>query len=188
MDRLQRVVFLAILSLTLYAGFMWIEKGAIIFPFPLNDIIFFIVTIIAIILEPKPVKFPIAFGGIALFSLMTNEFLYSTILSQEQQLQLYETTFIDICFIFKTVFIIIAGITLIQNKQQYINYFLLFLLIILSSYFIIAFEIPILLMYIPLLILGLINNLKNPYNHLINLLLFLELSKLLTVYLNSPSI
>ena len=45
MNREKRSVTLAILTLVVYASFLFYETGAILFPFPLNELIVLIVSI-----------------------------------------------------------------------------------------------------------------------------------------------
>jgi hypothetical protein len=74
MNRAERLVFLAVLTSTLYALFMWIEKGAFIFPFPLNEIIFFIVgTTYLCYNYNESLLLSLLIGGFAMCSLLCSE-------------------------------------------------------------------------------------------------------------------
>ena len=45
MTREGQILFLAVLTLVVYAASIYLEKGMLLFPFPLNEIVFFIVAL-----------------------------------------------------------------------------------------------------------------------------------------------
>lgn len=180
---IQRVVFLMALILSVFAGMIWFEKGSPVFPYPLNDVFFFVATIIAIYIHPKPLARASIFGGIALIGLGTSIFLHETVLSYEQIELLYDSPVIDLLFLIKSLLLVICGFHLVQSYKRTTE--LLLLLIVISTTILYALNlIPIIAVYISLSLLAYSANKNNPFNYLLYLLVFLELSRHFTDFVN----
>lgn len=78
MSKEQRAVFIGILITLVYAFTMWMEKGVFLYPFPLNEFIFFIVSAQIIRLNYLKHRTIGAISGLAaLFYLFSSPFFWS---------------------------------------------------------------------------------------------------------------
>ena len=85
MNREERAVALAILTLIVYAGFLFYDTGAILFPFPLNELIVLIVSIQFLIWNWKSKRTLLILLTIAsIFNFISTQFFWSFFLRPEQ--------------------------------------------------------------------------------------------------------
>ncbi len=81
MNREERLVFLALLIPSVYALLMWLEKGLFIYPFPLNEIIFFCVSVVYLFRHYAANKLrSVLIGGFSICSLLSSEFFLQFLL------------------------------------------------------------------------------------------------------------
>lgn len=130
MTREEKTVFLAVLVPLLFGGMMLFEKGSFIIPFPLNESIFLIVSVLFAFRVGKHFKaksiFSVAF---AFFNLLSTEFFWSFFIPQQSLYDLTESGTLDLLKLFSAILLIIwAGITLVKGKDVFSN--LLFVLFI----------------------------------------------------------
>ena len=78
MNREERTVFLGILTPIVYGSWVLLDKGSFIFPFPLNELIFFIITSQFLLWNFKVDKFKyVSFFLTALFGLLSSDFFWT---------------------------------------------------------------------------------------------------------------
>lgn len=138
MIREERSVFLVILTLFVYAGIQFIEKGAILFPFPLNEVIFLFVASQFTFWNWKNYKFQllfILFAGV--FQLISTQFFWSLFLGIPSMEKLVNGLTLDL---FKLIYYLLILIWLyFYFKASKIKYTLIlistFTLLIISSLF-----------------------------------------------------
>ncbi|MEY3236697.1 MAG: hypothetical protein RI883_798 [Bacteroidota bacterium] len=119
MNREERSVTLAILTLVVYAGFLFYDTGAILFPFPLNELIFLLVTLQFSFWNWKTNRTLLLILLIAgVLNFISTQFFWTFLLRNEQ------------------MELLVSGITLDLLKISYY----LFLLIGLSYYFLTSEE------------------------------------------------
>lgn len=127
MTREEKTVLLAVLVPLFFGGFILFEKGAFILPFPLNESIFLIVSLLFAFRVGKHFLTKSIFStAFALFNLLATEFFWSFFIPQESLYQLADSGILDLLKLFSAILLIIwAGITLIKGKDHFSN--LLFL-------------------------------------------------------------
>ncbi len=85
MNREKRSVTLAILTLVVYASFLFYDTGAILFPFPLNELIVLIVSIQFLIWNWHAKKSLLVILTAAnIFNLISTQFFWSFFMTNEQ--------------------------------------------------------------------------------------------------------
>ena len=85
MNREKRSVTLAILTLIVYASFLFYETGAILFPFPLNELIVLIVSIQFLIWNWNTKRLLLVFLATAgVLNLIATQFFWSFFITSEQ--------------------------------------------------------------------------------------------------------
>ena len=97
MKREERAVFLALLTLISYATIMYFEKGALIFPFPLNEVIFLIIALQFSVWQWKNHSFQLVLILFtALFGLISTQFFWSLLLDVKSMELLVNSVILDI--------------------------------------------------------------------------------------------
>lgn len=142
MTREEKTVFLAVLVPLFFGGFILFEKGAFILPFPLNESIFLIVSILFAVRVGKHFRTKSIFStAFAFFNLLSTEFFWSFFVPQEKIYDLAESGTLDLLKLLSAILLIIwAGITLIKGKDHFSTFlFLLFFVLYTSS---LIFQIP----------------------------------------------
>lgn len=108
MKREQRAVFLAILTWLIYGFSVLLDKNRLIFPFPLNEIAFLIVTIYLLRIQWRTANFQKWIVlSVALFQLISTQFYWTFFLNSEWLEQLTKSVLLDFLRIiyFLSVFI-----------------------------------------------------------------------------------
>jgi hypothetical protein len=97
MIREERSVFLAVLTLVVYSAFMLIEKGTLLFPYPLNEIILlFVVLQFAYWNGKKHVLLGILSVSTAVLNLLSQQFIWTFFLDPEAMERLTHGSLLDI--------------------------------------------------------------------------------------------
>ena len=137
MSREGKIISIALLTIFIYAGGIFLQKGAFIFPFPLNEIIFFIAVSAMAITNFKTEKL---FFSVFLFSailhLLSNEFYWAILLNHQELESFVKSNVKDWFLIGYYIFFIASGFVSFQkinSKLKYVN--LLSLGFILTSIF-----------------------------------------------------
>jgi len=85
MNREKRSVTLAILTLIVYASFLFYETGVVLFPFPLNELIVLIVSVQFLIWNWNSKRILLAFlTAASVFNLISTQFFWSFFMTNEQ--------------------------------------------------------------------------------------------------------
>ena len=138
MIREERSVFLVVLTLFVYAGIQFMEKGAILFPFPLNEVIFLFVASQFLVWNWKNSKFQLLFVLFAsIFQLISTQFFWSLFLETPSMEKLVNGLTLDL---FKLIYYLLILIWLyFYFVASQIKYTLVlistFTLLIISSLF-----------------------------------------------------
>jgi hypothetical protein len=102
MSREERTVFLVFLTWILYAVGILIEKGHLIFPFPLNEFAFLLVAFLLVGWNWKSNKKQLFLVSlVSVFQLVSTQFFWTFILSDQSMEQLVNSAYLDIlriCF------------------------------------------------------------------------------------------
>jgi hypothetical protein len=120
MNREERTAFLGVLIPVVYGSWGFIEKGTFIFPFPLNELIFFTITFQFLIwhLKSEKIKYGLFFCT-ALFGLVSSDFFWTIFFDGKSYEQLMLSPLTDI---FKLIHLVGIGICLtleIKNDSRY---------------------------------------------------------------------
>ena len=135
----QRAVFLCILTLIVYVGTIFFEKGFFAFPFPLNEVFLFVLSATFFNWNSGESKRLIFSFGIAiLFRLLSQVFIWSFLLSEEN-FDFFESIFVlDFFYGLYLISLIYFSVSLFKEKNK-INLLLRGLLI---GFLLISFIIP----------------------------------------------
>jgi hypothetical protein len=180
-----RLIFLAALTLVFYALSIYLSEGALIFPFPLNEAILFIVALQFAYWNRKNAKLSLLIVVIGLFSFLGNEVYWSFILGDQQMHQFSESIATDIFQLIAAFSLLVfAFLTLKEQKNKIAQLFtVIFILIFMGS---ISYLSP------SFVFLGLcfmatsiiINPVLKPFHLIWIALLILESTKFLTLLIN----
>jgi len=142
MTREERTVFLAVLVPIVFGGIILFEKGAFILPFPLNEFIFLIVTILFSVRVGKHFRMLSIFStAFAVFNLLSTEFFWSFFLTEVNLYELIEGGTLDLIKLLSAVLLTIwAGITLIKAKDHFSSALFVLFFVMYSSAMI--FQLP----------------------------------------------
>ncbi|TNF48385.1 MAG: hypothetical protein EP305_05640 [Bacteroidetes bacterium] len=151
MTRDERTVSLAVLLLIVYAVLNFVQSGMLIIPFPLNEVIFFMVTIIFAIRHYKYSFFTALFSCCyAVLAMLTSEFFWSFFMSEEQFDRFFQSSSPDVIALMSNVVLLIwSGVQLIRPENKLRSAFFLLFFLLMSSALILSEPI---LMIITLLI------------------------------------
>jgi hypothetical protein len=185
MTREERSVSLAILTLIVYSVFMLLEKGALLFPYPLNEIIFLIISIQFLWWNrEKPSDLIILPALGALINLFSTQFFWSLRFDSVQMEQLTSGPLLDIAKLI--YYLILAGWAVRTVRKfpnaSFLHYFLAAILFLLPAFF----PYP-LIEFFPLLVMAFfaIRYKNQNTNHLLWILLAaLQLMKVAMIYLS----
>ena len=179
----QRAVFLCVLTLVVYVGTIFFEKGFFAFPFPLNEVFLFVLSATFFNWNSGESKRLILLFGIAiLFRLLSQVFIWSFLLS-EQSFDFFETIFVfDLFYGLYLILIICFSVFLFKEKKK-TNIFSKGLLI---GLFLISFIIPEVEFFALVLmtIMAFFLKRNEPVYFLIILFFILELFKVITYLSN----
>ena len=135
----QRAVFLCLLTLVVYVGTIFFEKGFFAFPFPLNEVFLFVLSATFFNWNSGESKRLILLFGIGiLFRLLSQVFIWSFLLS-EQNFHFFESIFVfDFFYALYLTLLIYFSFSLFKEKKKKTNFLSIGLLIglLLISFFI----------------------------------------------------
>lgn len=185
MIREERSVSLAVLTLLVYGGMIFLEKGAFILPFPLNEFIFLIVALQFFVWNRAThltLVLPALVAGI--FNVLSTELFWSFFLNYDQLQEFSNSPWGDML---KIGFYLTTGIWLWTYLNKADFKFKLILIILLLSLLITATFFSImwleLLVYVLVVFFGLFFNIPGPVHLLWILLAILEFIKVLSLSL-----
>jgi hypothetical protein len=96
MNREKRLVTLSILTLAAYAGSLYLEYGTILYPFPLNEAIFFVASLAFFFWNHEKEKMNSYLALFtALFLLLSTQFFWSFFLDDQEMVNLLENGITD---------------------------------------------------------------------------------------------
>ncbi len=135
MTRDERTVSLAILMLIVYAVLNFVQSGMLIVPFPLNEVIFFIVTLIFAIRHYKYSFFTVLFSCCyAVLAMLTSEFFWSFFMSEEQFDRFFQSSLPDVIALMSNVALLIwSGVQIIRPENKFRSAFFLLFFLLMSS-------------------------------------------------------
>ena len=97
MKREERAVFLVLLTLISYAAIMYFDKGAFIFPFPLNEVIFLIIALQFSVWQWNNHRIQLIIILVAaLFGLISTQFFWSFLLDAKSMEEIVNSVTLDI--------------------------------------------------------------------------------------------
>ena len=100
MIREERTVFLTLLTFIVYAGLQWLEKGAFLFPFPLNEVTLVVIFIYILVVNRNAITTIFwIYGSVLLFKLLSQQFFWTLFLSHETLEIFFATLWTDIFYI-----------------------------------------------------------------------------------------
>ena len=186
MSKEQRAVFIGVLITLVYPATLWIEKGILVYPFPLNEFIFFVVSAQVIFLNYKERKSTAFISGLtALFFLLTSPYFWTFFLSDFTISRFLDGGIYEMVKLSYHILLLIWMVHTIIDINGTKKYIVLF---VLTSMFLIS---PI--FWLPLIgtsavigtaIVASIYQLKKPFNLLWLLLAYLALMKDIFFYFN----
>jgi hypothetical protein len=186
MIREERSVFLVVLTLFVYAGIQFIEKGAILFPFPLNEVIFLFVASQFIVWNWKNYKFQLLFVLFAsIFQLISTQFFWSLFLETPYMEKLVNGLTLDL---FKLIYYLLILIWLyFYFMASQIKYTLIlistFTLLIISSLFLHS-SILEMVSFVLIAVVATFYKVNPPIHLLWILLAALQVMKISTIYIH----
>lgn len=123
MIREERTSFLAGLTLVIYAGIQWVEKGAFLFPFPLNEIVVFFVFIYFLFSNKwKITRINFTLGSAILFKMLSQQLFWSFFLSNESLDILYSGIWTDLFYLLYAISWIGFAIFYLRKNESSISY------------------------------------------------------------------
>jgi hypothetical protein len=123
MIREERTSFLAGLTLVIYAGIQWVEKGAFLFPFPLNEIVVFFVFIYFLFLNKwKITRINFTLGSAILFKMLSQQLFWSFFLSNESLDILYSGIWTDLFYLLYAISWIGFAIFYLRKNEHSMSY------------------------------------------------------------------
>ena len=123
MTREERTVLLAMLVPIAFGAIMYIEQGTFIFPFPLNEVVFFIASIVFAVRTRFFFRNKSIFSiGFAFFNLIGTAFFWTFFIPDTKIEQLADTGTFDLLKLISLILLVIwAGITLIKGQEYMSN-------------------------------------------------------------------
>ena len=187
MKKENRLIFITSLTLLSYALIILFDKGVLLFPFPLNEIIILIVASQFAYWNLKKHKIvSLILVTIGLLSSLSNEYYWSIILNFENMVEFSNTIITDVFELLKSISIIILSIIFGRKQKNNLNYILSILFcftfiigIIISDY--LYSSIIICFSYLIMIFSIKIKSVFKPVNVFWILLLILESTKLLSI-------
>ncbi len=184
MTREERSVTLAILTLIVYAGFLFYDTGSILFPFPLNELIVLIVSFQFLIWNWKSNRTIVSIITIAsFFNFISTQFFWSFFMTNDQMEHLVAGVSLDFIKIAYYIFVCIGlGFYFLKSSSKNkLLYFGITLFPILFTLFtsIGVFEA---ISFILVALLGYKYNINLPIHLLWLLIGTLQLMKIYTLY------
>ena len=138
MNREKRSVTLAILTLLVYASFLFYDTGAILFPFPLNELIVLIISIQFLIWNWHAKKsLLVILATASIFNLISTQFFWSFFMTSEQMEVLILGISLDLLKIAYYLFLVIGlGVYFLtsSSKLKYLFFGITLLLILLTMF------------------------------------------------------
>jgi hypothetical protein len=123
MNREERTVFLGVLTPIVFGSWIFFDKGSFIFPFPLNELLFFSITLQFLIWNIKIDKFKYSmFFLTALFGLLSSDFFWTLFFDGESYEQIMLGPLTDV---FKLIHLLGIGVCLTLEIQTNLRYKLL---------------------------------------------------------------
>lgn len=123
MIREERTSFLAGLTLVIYAGIQWVEKGAFLFPFPLNEIVVFFVFIYFLFLNKwKITRINFTLGSAILFKMLSQQLFWSFFLSNVSLEILYSGIWTDLFYLMYAISWFWFAVLYLRKNENSISY------------------------------------------------------------------
>ncbi len=123
MIREERTSFLAGLTLVIYAGIQWVEKGAFLFPFPLNEIVVFFVFIYFLFLNKwKITRINFTLGSAILFKMLSQQLFWSFFLSNVSLEILYSGIWTDLFYLMYAISWFWFAVLYLRKNEYSISY------------------------------------------------------------------
>jgi hypothetical protein len=180
MNREEKTVFLGTLTPIVYGSWVFLDKGTFIFPFPLNEPIFLIISLQFLIwhLKSDKIKYSLFFLT-ALFGLIASDFFWTIFFDGKTYEQLMLSPLTDL---FKLIQLVGLGVSLIFEIKNDSRYKLLLFICIPGLFLIGIFFSNQILILISIIITLIFSDFKRPIapsTLLLSLFTILEVGKLL---------
>lgn len=185
MTREERSVTLAILTLFVYAGWQYFEKAAILFPFPLNEVVFLVIVVQFSIWNWKKHQIQLIFALLAgIFHLISTQFFWSFFMNFASMEKLVNGISLDIfALIYYFLMLVWMSIFFLKSTLPY-KYALTIAAITLTiSALILPNGFLETLIWISIAIIGVVGKLHSPIYLLWVLIAALQIMKMLTIFL-----
>jgi hypothetical protein len=186
MTKEVRLLFLTALTLVFYAASIYFSQGALIFPFPLNELILLIVSIQISIWHYKKRIPTLYILGISLFAFLGNEVYWSFIIDDEKMYSFSSLPITDIFKLLSAICIVGFSLFFVLAQKKILSRIcsIIFIVFFIAS---ITYLPSYLLFYgLVFMVLGtLIQPVHKPFHLIWILLLLLESTKYLTLVINN---
>ena len=186
MTKEVRLLFLALLTLIVYAVSIYATHGAFIFPFPLNELILLVIAVQFAYWNRKN-KIPALYIlGISVFAFLGNEVYWSFVLDGEMMYQFSSLPVTDIFILLSAICMIGFGVyTFLKQKNSIAKLLGVFFIILYIASITYLPPIFTFYAYICMAVSVLIQPVNKPFHLIWILLLLLETTKFLTILLNN---
>ena len=187
MTRESRLIALSGLTIFLFALMGFLKDGSIIFPFPLNDFIFLIVSFQYMIWHYKRKGLPYLFVLSGIAGVIGTKFLWETFLSVQELEIFYGYSVVDWARLLSKVFLFATGIYFIRaHREWYFKGLFAIGMIIYGYGFVVTDHNYQVIGLLSILLSNSIKPVHKPFHWLWTLLLILEGSKWLSLVILNP--
>ena len=183
MIREERTSFLAGLTLLIYGLIQWFEKGTFLFPFPLNELVTFLVFFYYLFLNKwKVTRVDLILGAAIVFKMLSQQLFWSYFLTNESLEVLYKGIWTDVFYLLYAISWISFTIFYLRNYERTIPFSSIFLLLVPFVIGVLLNQ-PIFEILSFLILIGIswYNKIERINFSLICLICFLELGKLVMI-------
>lgn len=186
MTKEARAIVIGVLTFCLLSIIFYFDKGAIIFPFPLNDILIGIVSLTFAVWNRKHLTTSIFVAFIGLMIIFRNQFIWVGLFSHEKVAYIINHGWLDLFKFFASVGILTAAILTTIKQKSTLNSFLNAGFIIFYSYGFLQNNLNyVVISFIPIVASTQVKKVFTPFHLLWVLLLTLYGMEWLTRYVNN---
>lgn len=186
MTKEARLIFITALTVIFYALSIYLTQGAFIFPFPLNEAILLIVVLQYSYWHRAKRMLSLLILSIGVFSFLSNEVYWSFVLNDTQMHQFSNALYTDVFALLAALSILVFALLTLKHQKQILAQIctVLFIAGFIGS---ISF-LPPNYTFLSLLMMAtgvIINPVLKPFHMIWWLLLILEASKFITLFINN---
>lgn len=185
MTKEYRLLFLVFLTYSIYAASIYINQGAFIFPFPLNELVVFIATMQFAYWNRTKRELSIAFILLGILALAKAQPVWEIFLSSESLRLFYDSIWVDVFILVYSIIVVAIALLITLSQKTLVNVLLFTVFIALYTFaliynslilYLLAYSFMVISSYVPKKNLG--------YPPLWILLILLESFKAISLWLN----